>query len=116
MRNLDGVLDEILDLAGLNEVLRELLTNPSQRSNLKRVAFPDIRADREAINAGLEAGNTLLSLERLASASCFEFEGHVIPIHAPKNPDGTYRRAKNGTIKVIYCGSMTDADKALLRS
>ena len=113
----DHVLDEIRDLAGLNKVLRELLTNRSQRSNLKLVAFPAIGVDRAAIDAALEAGNTLSTLERLASASCFEFEGRLVRIHAPKNPDGTYQRAKNGTIKVFHRASrLTDADKAYLRS
>ena len=113
----DHVLDAILDLAGLNNVLRELLTNPNQRSNLKLVAFPAIGSDHMAIDAALEAGNTLDTLERLASASSFKFEGHIVPIHAPKNPDGQYERAKNGTIKVLCRASrMTDADKAYLRS
>jgi hypothetical protein len=116
--NPDLVLDKILQIAPSNSIARELLVDGPKRSKLKRIAFPYQGADHIAIDEALMANNSDLNgLDSLAGASSFEFEGRRFHAHAPQLQDGSYQKAKNGTIKILYnTKRLTLDDKNYLRS
>ena len=112
-----AILSGLIPPAHQNAVLHALLSPSSTRSHLIRIAFPYPRADLEAIEAGLTAGNTLKSLWCLASRGSFEFEGRRRMARALRSPDGQLLRAKNGTIRILYdARRLTDADRRALRA
>ena len=111
------VLDNIGMSAPPNTHLRHLATDKTRRSHLTRIAFPHSGADRVAVTAGVQAGNTIESLWHLAAGTSFVHEGHRFPAQALKNPDGSWCMTKTGTVRVVYSAErLTASERKALRS